>query len=128
MAGDSGDGARAHLHPDDMMVQLFTNMLRNIVGDTSDGEGSDATSGARSPRAAGAGQGQTAGTGNTHSSTHAYTPMPSVFGSSPPVIRWPYDSNARLNPRDADSPQPHEEAVLDLPTHVFPIVLPYYVF
>lgn len=96
-------------------------MLRNIAGDAGVG---GATPGAR-----GAGAG--AGAGQEHTAdhmadpeaarlpTHPHTPVPSIFGPPPPVFRWPYDPNARLNPRDADSPQPHEETVLDLPTYVF---------
>lgn len=102
-----------------MILQLFTNMLRNIVGDAGVVEGGDATYGTRSTAA---GQPQTTSTGTTPLPTHGHTPVPSIFGAPPPVFRWPYDPNARLNPRDADSPQPHEETVLDLPTYVFPAV------
>lgn len=91
-----------------MILQLFTNMLRNIVGDAGVVEGGDATRNAAT------------GTGAAPSPTHGYTPVPSAFGSPPPVFRWPYDPNARLNPRDADSPQPHEETVPDLQTYVSP--------
>lgn len=89
------------------------------MGDTGVGEGGGAP-GAHSPRmGGGVGSG---GPGHSprspSASPHAHTPMPEIFGTPPPVFRWPYDPSARLNPRDADSPQPHEEAVLDLPTYV----------
>lgn len=108
--------AGVHSNPDDMILELFTNMLRNIVGDASAVGVGGATSG--TPGAS-AEQGQTTGTGPTRSPVHPHTPMPSIFGTPPPVFRWPYDPSARLNPRDANSPQPHEETVLDLPTYVF---------
>lgn len=91
-------------------------MLRNIVGDAHTGGVGGATPETPST---GPEQGQTTGTGPTRSPVHPHTPMPSIFGPPPPVFRWPYDSSARLNPRDANSPQPHEETVLDLPTYVF---------
>lgn len=115
MATGEAGGVGIHGNPDDMILQLFTNMLRNIVGDVGVVEGGEA--------ARNAATGTGTGTGAAPSPTHGHTPVPSAFGPPPPVFRWPYDPSARLNPRDADSPQPHEETVPDLQTYVFPAVL-----
>lgn len=108
-------GEGGHEHPDDMMVHLFTTMLRNIMGDPSVVEGAGTPG--ESPRAGGGlGAGQT--TGSPTGSPHAHTPLSSIFGPPPPVFRFPHDPSTRLNPRDADSPQPHDENFVELPTYV----------
>lgn len=117
--GDAGGEGR-HDNPEDIMM-LFTNMLRNIVGDHNyGGPGGVPGSANQNPRSEdGPGQ-MPGGPGSPHSHTH--TPLPPFFGAPPPVFpgtRWHYDASARLNPRDADSPQPHDETVIDLSTYVY---------
>ncbi|RPB10630.1 hypothetical protein P167DRAFT_250810 [Morchella conica CCBAS932] len=106
-----------------MMIQLFTNMLRNIVGDHGMPPGARGSPGGtprneqQNPRGED-GEGHPSGAGSGGAHPHP-PPIPSIFGGPPTVFSggtWHYDTNARLGPRDANSPQPAGGDVLDLQT------------
>jgi hypothetical protein len=108
------------------MVNMFATIVRTLVGDpvTPPGQPPHQASGGESSRQSGA---------DSHDHDHPpHGPGQANFGPLRPggfagSERFFYDSSARLNPRDADSPQPPGEArVVDLTTYDFSSGFTYY--
>lgn len=111
--------------PNDLMLQLFTNMFRNIMGDgltpgaraTPDGTPTNEQQNTRG------GNGESPPPGAGSRGAHPHPHIPSIFG--PHIFSGGtvhYDTSSRLGPRDANAPQPAAGDVLDLQTIISNLV------